>query len=332
MAPDELADDGRVERRATLADAAHRRGELLQVGDAVLEQVADALGAFLEQHHRVAGLDVLREHEHAGVGELRPDLAGRDEPLVGVGRWHADVDDRDLGLVHRDVAHQVGGVVGLGENVEAGLDEQPHDALAQQDRVLGDHHGHRVAQHRHRVAERREVARQAVGEELMDVLRRRQAREAVAAEVADGEPGRSAGRCREQDLAAVARRADPRRAVDVDARVALVGDERLADVDSHPHPDVVTAGPGLLDQAPLGLDGGGDRVVERREGDEHLVAVRVDHVAVPLSDRAPDDAADAVQDRRVVGPCRVDEWRRAFDVAEEEGDRFGCVVLMSTRV
>ncbi len=156
--------------------------------------------------------------------------------------------------------------------------------------------------------------------------------EAVAAEVADGEAGRGAGRRREQDLAAVARRPDPRRAVDVDAGVALVGHERLADVDSHPHPDVVIARPGLLDQAPLGLDGGGDRVVERRERDEHLVAVRVDHVAVPLPDRAPDDAADAVQDRRVVGPCRVDERRRAFDVAEEEGDRFGCVVLMLTRV
>src|SRR3954447_20370596 len=46
MAPDELADHGRVERRATLADAANRRGELLQVGDPILEQVADPLSAF----------------------------------------------------------------------------------------------------------------------------------------------------------------------------------------------------------------------------------------------------------------------------------------------
>ena len=219
---------------------------------------------------------------------------------------------------------QVGGVVGLGENVEAGLGEQPHDALAQQDRVLGDHHRHRIAQHRDRVAERREVAREAVGEELVDVLRQRQPCQAVAAEVADGEPGRGAGRCREQDLAAVTRRPDPRGAMDVDAGVALVGHERLADVDSHPHPDVVLARPSLLDQLPLGLDGGGHSVVERRERDEHLVAVGVDHVAVPLPDRAPDDAANAVQDRRVVGPCRMDEGRGAFDVAQEEGDRFGC--------
>ena len=44
-AADELRDDLGVERRAALADAPHRRGELLHVGDPVLEQVADALGA-----------------------------------------------------------------------------------------------------------------------------------------------------------------------------------------------------------------------------------------------------------------------------------------------
>ena len=220
-------------------------------------------------------------------GKLRADLARRDEPLVGVGRRHPDVHDRDRGLVHRDVAQQVVGVVGLGEHLEAGLAEQPDDALAQQDRVLGDHHRHRVAEHRDRVAERREVARQAVGEELVDVLRLGQPGEAVAAEVADGEPGRRAGRRREQDLAAVARRPDPRGAMDVDAGVALVGDERLADVDSHPHPDVVVARPGLLDQRALGLDGGGHRVVERRERGEHLVAVGVDHGAVRARRRRP---------------------------------------------
>ena len=45
MPADELADDRRVERRAALGDAAHGGGELVDVGDAVLEQIADALGA-----------------------------------------------------------------------------------------------------------------------------------------------------------------------------------------------------------------------------------------------------------------------------------------------
>ena len=51
---DELRDDRRVERRAALGDAAHGRAELVEVGHAVLEQVADALRAVGEQLQRVA--------------------------------------------------------------------------------------------------------------------------------------------------------------------------------------------------------------------------------------------------------------------------------------
>ena len=52
---DEQRDDLGVERRAALADAPHGGGELVDVGDAVLEQVADALGALGEQLERVLG-------------------------------------------------------------------------------------------------------------------------------------------------------------------------------------------------------------------------------------------------------------------------------------
>ena len=58
------------------------------VGHAVLEQVADALGALPQQLHRVGHLDVLREHEHAGAGQL---LADRRAPPAGPRRcaWAA---------------------------------------------------------------------------------------------------------------------------------------------------------------------------------------------------------------------------------------------------
>ena len=62
------------------------------------------------------------------------------EPFVGVRRRHADVDDRDLWLVHRDVPEQILGVPGLRDDVEARLAEQPRDALAQEHRVVGDDH------------------------------------------------------------------------------------------------------------------------------------------------------------------------------------------------
>ncbi len=60
------------------------------------------------------------------------------QALVGVGRRHPHVHDRDVGLVRADLAHQVLGVAGLADDVEARLLEQADEALAQQHGVIGD--------------------------------------------------------------------------------------------------------------------------------------------------------------------------------------------------
>src|SRR3954454_15629586 len=130
-------DDLRVQRRAATGDAAHRVGEGVHVRHAVLEQVARGLRGLRQQVERVGLLDVLAEHEHARAGVLRADLAGRAQPLVGVAGRHADVDDRDVGLVGADLAEQVLGVAGLAGDLEAGVLEQPDETLAQQHGVLG---------------------------------------------------------------------------------------------------------------------------------------------------------------------------------------------------
>ena len=70
IAADELGDHERVECRAALGDAANRGDELVDVGDAVLEQVAEPLGALAEQLDGVGVSDVLREDEHARLGVL----------------------------------------------------------------------------------------------------------------------------------------------------------------------------------------------------------------------------------------------------------------------
>ena len=82
--------------RLALGDPAQRVDEHRDVEDALLEQVADALGVLLEQPQRVARLDVLGEHQHADVGVLGADPLRRDQALVGVGRRHPDVDDRGV--------------------------------------------------------------------------------------------------------------------------------------------------------------------------------------------------------------------------------------------
>jgi len=46
--------------------------------------------------------------------------------------------------VRADLAQQVLGVAGLCDDLEAGLLEQAHEALAQQDRVVGDDYPHGI--------------------------------------------------------------------------------------------------------------------------------------------------------------------------------------------
>ena len=138
-AAEHVRDDGRVEHRAAGRDAPDGVGEQREVGHAVLEQVADALGAVADQVDRVALLGVLREHEHADArAGVRADLHRRAQAVVGVVGRHLDVDDRDVRLVRGDLAQQVGRVAGLGDDLEAGVAEQPHDPLAQQRLVLAD--------------------------------------------------------------------------------------------------------------------------------------------------------------------------------------------------
>ena len=70
------------------------------------------------------------------------------QAVVGVVGRHADVDDRDVGLVRADLAQQVLGVAGLRHDLEAGVLEQARGALAQQDGVVGDHDSHGISAHR----------------------------------------------------------------------------------------------------------------------------------------------------------------------------------------
>ena len=90
-----------------------RVDEALDVGDAVLQQVADAGRVVGQQRLRVVGLDVLGQDQHAQVGVLGAQLDRRAQAVVGVVGRHAHVDDRDVGLVGADLAHEVVGVARL---------------------------------------------------------------------------------------------------------------------------------------------------------------------------------------------------------------------------
>ena len=119
--PQEARDDRRVDDGLALGDPTQRVDEHGNVEDALLEQVADALGMLFEQPQRVAGLDVLGEDEDADIGVLGADPLGGDEALVGVRRRHADVDDRGVRAFESHLSEQALGVVGLGHDVDAGV-------------------------------------------------------------------------------------------------------------------------------------------------------------------------------------------------------------------
>ncbi len=138
LAAEHVRDDGGIEHRAARRDPPHRVGEQREVGDAVLEQVADALGVVADQVDRVALLRVLAEHQHADLGVAFADLQCRPQPVVGVVRRHLDVHDRHVRRVRGDLAQQVRRVAGLGHDIEPSVPEQPHHSLTQQRLVLTD--------------------------------------------------------------------------------------------------------------------------------------------------------------------------------------------------
>jgi hypothetical protein len=72
-AADQRVDDLRVDYRAAARHFAERRQQLLQVTDAVLEQVSEARGPVLEQLEGVGLVGVLRQDHHPDVRVGRPD-------------------------------------------------------------------------------------------------------------------------------------------------------------------------------------------------------------------------------------------------------------------
>src|SRR3954451_1745792 len=70
------------------------------------------------------------------------DLVRGPDPLVGLGRRHADVDDRHVGSVLVDRGEQPLRVRRLGDDLDALAAHERCDALAQQPAVVGDHDAH----------------------------------------------------------------------------------------------------------------------------------------------------------------------------------------------
>ena len=131
-----------------------------------------------------------------------------------------------------------------------------------------------------RAAERsqgREVGREPWRHELEQLLRLGDVLQPMPAERPEG-PARNgpvpddvARRLRDEDLPAVARRADAGGDVDVEADVALVAELGLAGVDADAHAHDAVRGPRLALDRALEPDRGRDRVAGAGEGEKGAV-------------------------------------------------------------
>ena len=125
---------------------------------------------------------------------------------------------------------------------------------------------------------------------------------------------------RDEDLPAVACRADPGGAMDVQPDVPALRARRLARVDADPNAQRRGGGPDVRGERPLGADRGLCGVAGARECDEELVAAAVDLMAAVPGDRLAHEPAMVGHDRRVLVAELLHEARRVLDVGEEEGD------------
>src|SRR6516164_5671615 len=118
---DQLGDDLGVEHGAALAHAVHTGGKFGEVGDTLLQEVSDSIGPGGQQLDGVASVYVLREYEYADGRPFLPYGFRGPQPLVGVRRWHADVDDHYFGLGARHELQELVRVPGHADYLEPRL-------------------------------------------------------------------------------------------------------------------------------------------------------------------------------------------------------------------
>ena len=159
-------------------------------------------------------------------------------------------------------------------------------------------------------------ARKVAVAQLEQALGRREVLQTVLTQVANSLAGDEvARRLRQENLPAVPGGGNARRAVNVDADVALLGCDRLARVEPHAHSDRAAA------ERRLPVGGGRDRIGGARERHEERVALRVDLDAAVPRESLPQHTTVLAQQLRVTHAMLVQQPRRPLDIRKQERHR-----------
>jgi hypothetical protein len=137
-APKHAADDLGIESASSGGNPRDGISERLDVADAFLQQIADALRALTDQVQGVALLVVAREHD-SGLGQTLAQLERGAQPVRAAAGWHLDVDDRNVRPVRERLAQEVRSIASLTDNLETGFRQKPRDPLSKKNVVFGNH-------------------------------------------------------------------------------------------------------------------------------------------------------------------------------------------------
>jgi hypothetical protein len=267
-------------------------------------------------------LEIVEEHEQPLVADVLEQLALRADPGLdgvsderriskGLERNPVDAVGEGFGPVRGDLQREPR----LPAAARTGERHQPAGAhqLAELSELPRTPDERRLLDRQIRPVERLQ-RRELRLADLPDPLRRAEVLQAVLAEIAEAvglhERGR---RRRDENLAAVSRGGDASRSVDVSTHVALIGQQRRAGVDAHPHGNR---------QGLLCLARRCERTRSGSEGDEERVSLRVDLHAVVPRERVAEHRPVLVQFLGVALRTElVQQAGRALDVGEKERDR-----------
>ena len=139
----ELGDDLGVEHGPARRNALTGVDEVADIGNALLQQIADPLTVASQQFGRVALLDVLREHQDRLRGRGHTQRDRGSDPLVGERRGKTNVEHDQIGMEFGNRCKQRIGVDQLTDDIVTTLVQESDDAFAQQHRILDDDDPHR---------------------------------------------------------------------------------------------------------------------------------------------------------------------------------------------
>ena len=210
--------------------------------------------------------------QRLGRGRRRPRVPERVDQRVG-GHRLAEAE-RECGEDHPLLGRADGHRPAVAANLDGTQDRDldPVGGQFHRARDLGGEHPLRGVKRRlFGASERGKLARQPLDHESRQVFVLIQILEPDRSERPHRHPfgqlvaGKCRGQLREQHLAAVPRRTDPRRTMHVQPDVALAGHLRLAGVHTDPHPHLDAVRPRRLGQRPLHRHRRRDRVPRPRE-------------------------------------------------------------------